>query len=146
MFSKRNKRRIHKAATHYVCTHHSKADNDFQAAMNIAAYKAFVAGCEYAYDKFINKDDTMVQEDKWSILKKKQAENIARLAKEHPDDWLFSGEMKKPEEQRVGFAPSNGKCYRCERNIAEGEKGITLEQLGNYIITSCPYCHCSFCD
>lgn len=48
----------------------------------------------------------MAQEDKWAILKKKQAENIARLAKEHPDDWLFSGEMKKPENQRVGFAPS----------------------------------------
>ena len=57
MFSKRNKRRIHKAAAHYVCTHHSKADNDFQAAMNIAAYKAFVAGCEYVYSKFINKND-----------------------------------------------------------------------------------------
>ena len=57
MFSKRNRRRIHKAATHYVCTHHSKADNDFQAAMNIAAYKAFVAGFEYVYDKLISKDD-----------------------------------------------------------------------------------------
>ena len=54
MFSKRNKRRFHIAATKYVLKYHSKADNDFQAAMNIAAYKAFVAGCEYVYNKFIN--------------------------------------------------------------------------------------------
>lgn len=88
----------------------------------------------------------MVQEDKWAILKKKQAENIVKLAEKYPDDWLFSGEMKKPEDQRVGFAPSDGKCYCCGKNIAEGPNGITLEQLGDYIITGCPYCHCSFCD
>ena len=67
MFSKRNKRRIHKAATHYVCTHHSKADNDFQAAMNIAAYKAFVAGCEYVYDKFVSKNDKNNTTDKYTV-------------------------------------------------------------------------------
>lgn len=54
--------------------------------------------------------------------------------------------MKKPEEQRVGFAPYDGKCYRCDRNIAEGKKAITLETLGDYIITGCQYCHYSFCD
>lgn len=31
-----------------------------------------------------------MEENKWEILKKKQAENIARLAKEHPDDWFYS--------------------------------------------------------
>lgn len=62
MFSKRNKRRFHIAATKYVCKNHSKPDNDFQAAMNIAVYKAFIAGCEYVYNKFVNnkidKNDT----------------------------------------------------------------------------------------
>lgn len=85
-------------------------------------------------------------ESKWEILKKKQAENIARLAEKYPNDWLFSGEMKKPENQRVGFAPSNGICWRCGRNIAEGANGITLEKLGDYIITGCPHCNYSFCD
>ena len=85
-------------------------------------------------------------ESKWEILKKKQAENIAKLAEKNPDDWLYSSEMKKPENQRVGFAPSDGKCWRCGKNIAEGPKGITLEQLGDYIITGCPYCHRSFCE
>lgn len=87
-----------------------------------------------------------MRESKWEILKKKQAENIAKLAEKHPDNWLFSSEMKKPENQRVGFAPSDGKCFRCRRNIAEGEKAITLETLSDYIITGCPYCHYSFCD
>ena len=52
--SKRNRRRFSIAATKYVCKNHSKPDTDFQAAMNIAVYKAFVAGCEYVYDKFVN--------------------------------------------------------------------------------------------
>ena len=85
-------------------------------------------------------------ESKWAILKRKQAENIAKLAEKYPDDWFYSSEMKKPVEQRVGFAPLNGICWRCGRNIAEEENGITLEQLGDYIITGCPYCHHSFCD
>lgn len=87
-----------------------------------------------------------MEENKWETLKKKQAENIAKLAEKYPNDWFYSSQMKKPENQRVGFAPSNGICYRCGRNIAEGENGITLEKLGSYIITGCPYCHYSFCD
>lgn len=82
-------------------------------------------------------------EEKWDKLKKKQAENIAKLAEKHPKDWFFSGEMKKPFYQRTGFAPHDGKCYNCGRNIAEG---ITLEDLGDYIITGCPFCNYSFCD
>lgn len=27
-----------------------------------------------------------------------------------------------------------------------GEKAITVESLGDYIITGCPYCHRSYCD
>lgn len=87
-----------------------------------------------------------MEESKWEILKKRQAENIAKLAEKYPNDWFYSSEMKKPIEDRTGFAPANGICYRCGRNIAEGEKAITLEQLGDYIITGCPYCNYSFCD
>lgn len=35
------------AAEQYRLTHHSQADNDFQNAMNIAVWKAYVAGCEW---------------------------------------------------------------------------------------------------
>lgn len=34
-------------ASKYAKTHHSKADNDFQTAMNIAVQKAFVAAAEW---------------------------------------------------------------------------------------------------
>lgn len=82
----------------------------------------------------------------WEIIKKKQAENIEKLYKETPDDWFYKSQMEKPIERRVGFAPKNGICPRCGKNIAEGEKGITLEKLGDYIITGCPHCNMSYCD
>lgn len=83
---------------------------------------------------------------KWEILKKKQAENIERLYKEHPDDWFYKSQMERPLEQRTGFAPQNGRCWRCGNNIAEGEKGITLDELGDYIILGCPHCYQAFDD
>lgn len=82
----------------------------------------------------------------WEIIKKKQAENIEKLYKETPDDWFLKSQMEKPIERRVGFAPINGRCPRCGKNIAEGEKGITLEKLGDYIITGCPHCYMSYCE
>ena len=85
-------------------------------------------------------------ESKWEILKKKQAENIAKLAKKYPNDWFYANEMKKPEYERTGFTPVDGKCWRCGRNIAGGENGITLKKLGDYIITGCPHCNYSFCE
>lgn len=42
------------------------------------------------------------------------------------------------------FIPSNGVCWACHQNIFS-EKGYTLAQA-NRLITSCPYCHKSFCD
>lgn len=72
--------------------------------------------------------------------------NIERLAAQHPDDWFFQSQMEKPPQQRTGFAPLNRRCYRCGRIITEGEHGITLKDLGDYIITGCPYCHKSYCD
>ena len=82
----------------------------------------------------------------WEIIKKKQAENIEKLYKETPDDWFYKSQMEKPVERRIGFAPINGICPYCGKNIAEGEKGITLEKLGDYIITGCPHCYRSYCD
>lgn len=82
----------------------------------------------------------------WEIIKKKQAENIAKLYEKRPDDFFLKAEMEKPESERVLFAPKNGICYHCKKNIAEGAKAITLESLGNYVITGCPYCHHSYCD
>ena len=55
------------------------------------------------------------------------------------------------------FAPSDGLCWGCHRNIydkvkhimSNGESyytGITVEGAGSYLITGCPHCHRSYCD
>ena len=82
----------------------------------------------------------------WEIIKRKQAENIERLYKENPNDWFYKAEMEIPTEKRTGFAPLNGRCPHCGKDITDGEKGITIEKLGDYIILNCPHCNRSFCD
>ena len=52
------------------------------------------------------------------------------------------------------FAPSNGICYRCANNIYLPHKyrdhdtvyGITIEDAGKRLITSCPHCNYSFVE
>ena len=72
--------------------------------------------------------------------------NIERLYQEHPDDWFYKSQMERPENRRIGFAPLNGICHHCGRDITKGDRAITVESLGNYIIIGCPYCHRSYCD
>lgn len=43
------------------------------------------------------------------------------------------------------FAPHDGYCYRCHKNIyAEG--GFSVEAASNKLITVCPFCRASYCD
>lgn len=72
--------------------------------------------------------------------------NIELLAKKYPDDWFFKLQMELPAGRRTGFAPINRRCPRCGRDITKGDKAITAESLGGYIILGCPYCYKSFCD
>ncbi len=51
------------------------------------------------------------------------------------------------------FAPANGICYRCRRNIylpSNGSHGavygITVEQAGSRLVTGCPHCNYSFVE
>jgi len=75
-----------------------------------------------------------------------QRKNIETLAAEKPDDWFYKSQMKVEPHRRTGFAPQDCKCYQCHQDVTQGEKGITLETLGSYIITGCPHCYASFCD
>ena len=52
-----DKKEYYEAAYEYVKEHHSQADNDFQNAMNIAVQKAFVAGVEWAEERFMKMVD-----------------------------------------------------------------------------------------
>ena len=40
----------------------------------------------------------------------------------------------------------DGRCYRCGHQIFNEDKGYTLEEAGNFVITGCPYCHYSYCE
>jgi len=75
-----------------------------------------------------------------------QRKNIEALAKKCPDDWFYKSQMEKAPENRTGFAPRDGRCWECGRDITKGDKAITVESLGDYIITGCPYCHRSYCE
>ena len=56
------------------------------------------------------------------------------------------------------FAPKNGICWNCGRNIYEEcqivrvyidsirSKGITTEKAANSLVTGCPHCNRSYCD
>lgn len=43
------------------------------------------------------------------------------------------------------FAPSNGICWCCGKNIYSVD-GISVERAANNLITGCPFCHRSYCD
>lgn len=57
-----------------------------------------------------------------------------------------------PEWLKSGFAPANGICYRCKRNIysevnhGNYSTGISVERATNELITGCPHCNASYCD
>ena len=59
------------------------------------------------------------------------------------------------EHEITLFAPRNGWCYRCGRNIYEPytyrgredvTRGITVEEAGIRHITGCPHCNATFAD
>ena len=51
------------------------------------------------------------------------------------------------------FAPLNGICFACKRDIYQAyeigtreSKGIDIERAGKELITGCPHCYRSYCD
>ena len=72
--------------------------------------------------------------------------NIERMVTERPDDWFLKSQMEQSPDKRTGFIGKDCRCWKCGRDVTQGDKAITVESLGNYIITGCPYCYASFCD
>lgn len=72
--------------------------------------------------------------------------NIENLYNKNPDDWFYKSQMEKPPEARIGFAPGMASVTTVAETLPKAKKGITLDDLGSYIITGCPYCHISYCD
>ncbi|MBE5807740.1 MAG: hypothetical protein E7317_05305 [Clostridiales bacterium] len=59
------------------------------------------------------------------------------------------------ENEIPQFAPANGWCSACGRNIyepytyrgrEEDTRGISVDAAGKRLITSCPHCNTTFCD
>lgn len=76
----------------------------------------------------------------------KQRKNIEKLYEKDPNDWFYKSQMEEEPNKRTGFAPTNAICWNCGKDITKGEKAITVESLGDYIILGCPYCFRSYCD
>lgn len=43
------------------------------------------------------------------------------------------------------FAPGDGICFKCRRQIYS-EKGYSVERAGSGLITGCPFCLYSYCE
>ena len=50
------------------------------------------------------------------------------------------------EKKMPYFAPSNGICWSCKKNIYEDLIGISVEEASVELITGCPHCYKSFLD
>lgn len=44
------------------------------------------------------------------------------------------------------FAPSDGICHSCHKNIYQGARAITLQEASSKLITGCPYCSTSYVE
>jgi len=71
-----------------------------------------------------------------------------------PTDAAKAQERYCDEHKIPLFAPHNGWCFNCCRNIYEPytyrrepivTSGITVEEAGSRHITSCPHCNATFC-
>jgi len=49
------------------------------------------------------------------------------------------------EKDYPHFAPSDGRCYSCNRQIYS-EGGWSVEKASKSLITGCPFCCYSYCE
>lgn len=75
------------------------------------------------------------------------------MSEYNPAKAIKAQERYCDENWRPLFAPSDGLCPRCGRNIylptngSDGAVfGITVESAGNHMITYCPHCNHSFIE
>ena len=62
--------------------------------------------------------------------------------------------QKKLQQEKgyPDFAPRDGVCYRCRKNIyseidhGDYQTGIWVEKAASELITGCPHCNRSYCD
>lgn len=84
--------------------------------------------------------------------KRKQEREMTDNKKQENNDKTFDAILanKKQEEyceenNLPHFAPKDGRCYKCGKNIYSVD-GISIESAGKHLITGCPFCHYSYCE
>ena len=67
---------------------------------------------------------------------------------------ISAQEKYSKEKGYPHFAPRNGSCWRCGRNIYDElehagtayKTGIPVEKAESELITGCPHCNRTYCD
>lgn len=72
--------------------------------------------------------------------------NKEELDQSTPNQKLNAQSRYCEQSRNPEFIPFDGKCFRCGKNIFDGDKGYTYLQASSELITGCPYCHMSFVD
>lgn len=60
----------------------------------------------------------------------------------------IAAQLKYCNDKKIPhFAPSDGRCYRCNRNIYQNyPHNKSTGYDGTQLVTGCPHCYRSYCD
>lgn len=64
----------------------------------------------------------------------------------NPEEAMKAQKRFTEKNELPHFAPTNGICWGCRRNIYSAPRGYTVERAGEELITGCPHCHKSYVD
>ena len=69
---------------------------------------------------------------------------MSEITKEQREQFIKNQEKYCKEKDAPFFMPSNGRCYKCNRDIIP--KLIEKGEDGSSLVTGCPLCYHSYCD
>lgn len=75
-------------------------------------------------------------------------DKLIKKSSEEIDECIKNQDIIVKEKGYPYFAPGNGTCYRCNRNIYQNYmiEGKVSKGHGNEFVTGCPHCHRSYCE
>lgn len=76
-------------------------------------------------------------------MKFNDADNLIARGPDHINACVNAQRKLCEQKEYPHFAPSNGVCYSCCKQIYER---ITLNRASTDLITGCPHCSRSYCD
>lgn len=75
-------------------------------------------------------------------------DKLIKKSSEQIDECIKNQDIIVKEKGYPYFAPGDGTCYRCNRNIYQNYmiEGKVSKGHGNEFVTGCPHCHRSYCE